>query len=145
MRILALDVGTKTIGVAVSDELRITSNGVKTIRRKSQKSDLSELEKIVGVYKPAEIVVGLPYREDGSLSKRGEAIEVFAKKIENRFKLPIIYIDESFSTLFAEKAMIEGDMSRKKRKKIIDKIAAVVILQDYLDSNKFEIGRIKCL
>ena len=134
MRILALDVGTKTIGVAVSDELRISSNGVKTIQRKSRKSDLNELQEIIDEYKPTEIVVGLPYREDGSLSKRGQDIEDFSKKIENRFKLPIIYVDESYSTVFAEKALIEADLSRKKRKKIIDKMAAVVILQGYLDS-----------
>ena len=136
MRILALDVGTKTIGVAVSDELRITSNGVKTIQRKSQKSDLSELEKIIGEYKPAEIVVGLPYREDGSLSQRGKDIEEFSIKIGNRFRLPIVYTDESFSTVFAENALIEADMSRKKRKKVIDKMAAVVILQSYLDTRE---------
>ncbi len=134
MRILALDVGTKTIGVAVSDELRISSNGVKTIQRKSIKSDMNELKEIIEEYIPAEIVVGLPYREDGSLSKRGQDIEDFSKKIENRFKLPIIYVDESYSTVFAEKALIEADLSRKKRKKIIDKMAAVVILQGYLDS-----------
>ena len=134
MRILALDVGTKTIGVAVSDELQISSNGVKTIQRKSRKSDLNELQEIIGEYKPTEIVVGLPYREDGSLSQRGRDIEDFSKKIGNRFKLPITYVDESFSTVFAEKALIEADLSRKKRKKIIDKMAAVVILQGYLNS-----------
>lgn len=136
MRILALDVGTKTIGVAVSDELQITSSGVKTIQRKSRKSDLNELEEIIDEYKPAEIVVGLPYREDGTLGKRGQDIEAFSVKIGNRFKLPVIYTDESFSTVFAEKALIEGDMSRKKRKKVIDKMAAVVILQGYLDSRE---------
>ncbi len=134
MRILALDVGTKTIGVAVSDELRISSNGVKTIQRKSIKSDMNELKEIIEEYIPAEIVVGLPYREDGSLGKRGQDIEEFSKKIENRFKLPVVYYDESYSTVFAEKALIEADLSRKKRKKIIDKMAAVVILQGYLDS-----------
>jgi len=134
MRILALDVGTKTIGVAVSDELRISSNGVKTIQRKSIKSDMNELKEIIEEYIPAEIVVGLPYREDGSLGKRGQDIEEFSKKIENRFKLPVVYYDESYSTVFAEKVLIEADLSRKKRKKIIDKMAAVVILQGYLDS-----------
>ena len=134
MRILALDVGTKTIGVAVSDELQISSNGVKTIQRKSIKSDMNELKEIIEEYIPAEIVVGLPYREDGSLGKRGQDIEEFSKKIENRFKLPVVYYDESYSTVFAEKALIEADLSRKKRKKIIDKMAAVVILQGYLDS-----------
>ena len=136
MRILALDVGTKTIGVAVSDELQITSNGVKTIQRKSRKNDLNELEEIIKEYKPSEIVVGLPYREDGSLSQRGKDIEEFSVKIGNRFKLPIVYVDESFSTVFAENALIEADLSRKKRKKVIDKMAAVVILQSYLETRE---------
>ena len=136
MRILALDVGTKTIGVAVSDELQISSNGVKTVQRKGLKSDFNELEEIFEEYKPVEIVVGLPYREDGSLSKRGKDIEEFSNKIETKFNIPIVYYDESFSTVFAEKALIEADVSRKKRKKIIDKMAAVVILQGYLDSKE---------
>ena len=136
MRILALDVGTKTIGVAVSDELQISSSGVKTIQRKSRKSDLNELEVIIDEYKPAEIVVGLPYREDGSLSQRGKDIEEFSIKVGKRFKLPVIYTDESFSTVFAEKVLIEADLSRKKRKKVIDKMAAVVILQGYLDTKE---------
>ncbi len=136
MRILALDVGTKTIGVAVSDELQISSNGVKTINRKSQKADLNELAKLIEEYKPSEIVVGLPYREDGTLGKRGQDIEAFSVKVGNRFKIPIVYFDESYSTVFAEKALIEADLSRKKRKKIIDKMAAVVILQGYLDSRE---------
>ena len=136
MRILALDVGTKTIGVAVSDELQISSSGIKTISRKSRKSDLNELQEIIEEYKPTEIVVGLPYREDGTLSQRGKDIEEFSIKIGNRFRLPIVYVDESFSTVFAEKALIEGDMSRKKRKKVIDKMAAVFILQGYLDSKE---------
>ncbi|MGI9535183.1 MAG: Holliday junction resolvase RuvX [Thermodesulfobacteriota bacterium] len=134
MRILALDIGTKTIGVAVSDELQLSSNGVKTIKRQSLRNDLNEIKKILDEYKPVEIVVGLPYREDGSLSKRGRDIEEFSKKIRDKFKLPVVYCDESYSTVFAEKALIEGDVSRKKRKKIIDKMAAVVILQGYLDS-----------
>ena len=136
MRILALDVGTKTIGVAVSDELQISSNGVKTINRKSQKADLNELAELIEEYKPIEIVVGLPYREDGTLGKRGQDIEAFSVKVGNRFKIPVKYYDESYSTVFAENALIEADLSRKKRKKIIDKMAAVVILQGYLDSRE---------
>ena len=136
MRILALDVGTKTIGVAVSDELQISSNGVKTINRKSQKADLNELAELIEEYKPSEIVVGLPYREDGTLGKRGQDIEAFSVKVGNRFKIPVVHYDESYSTVFAENALIEADLSRKKRKKIIDKMAAVVILQGYLDSRE---------
>lgn len=132
MRILSLDVGTKTIGVAVSDELKITANGVKTIKRKNESEDIKELKLIVREYEPEKLVVGLPYRMDGSLGERGKNIEIFAKKIESKLKLPIEFWDESFSTVNAEKALIEGNMSRKKRKKVIDKMAAVVILQDYL-------------
>ncbi len=132
MRILALDVGTKTIGVAVSDELKITANGVKTINRKNETNDINELKSLVGEYSPEKIVVGLPYRMDGSLGERGQNIEKFAKKIESKIKLPLEFWDESFSTVNAEKALIEGNMSRKKRKKVIDKMAAVIILQDYL-------------
>ncbi len=134
MRVLALDVGTKTIGVAVSDELKISSNGVKKIDRKDFKNDLNEIKKILDQYKPTEIVVGVPYREDGSLGARGIDIKKFAKKIENSFKIPVVYFDESYSTVIAERALIEADVSRKKRKKLIDKMAAVVILQDYLES-----------
>lgn len=134
MRVLALDVGTKTIGVAVSDELRISSNGVKKIDRTSLKNDLSEIKKIIDQYRPVEIVVGLPYREDGQLAARGVDIKKFSEKIENNFKIPIVYFDESYSTVTAEKALIEADVSRKKRKKVIDKMAAVVILREYLES-----------
>lgn len=132
MRIISLDVGTKTIGVAVSDELKITASGVKTIDRKNEKKDLEQLSIVLEEYKPEKIVVGLPYLIDGSLSERGKNIETFALKIQKRLNIPVEFWDESFSTVNAEKALIEGNMSRKKRKKVIDKMAAVVILQDYL-------------
>lgn len=134
MRILSLDVGTKTIGVAVSDELKITASGVKTIKRTVENKDLKELELVINEFKPEKIVIGLPYRIDGSLGERGKIIEKFARKIEKRFGISIEFWDESFSTVRAEKALIEGNMSRKKRKKVIDKMAAVVILQEYLTS-----------
>lgn len=137
MRTLALDVGTKTIGVAVSDELGITANGITTIRRKNLKSDLSELSAILEEYKPGEIVVGVPYLMDGSVNERGEQILKFSDKIAEAFSLPVIHWDESFSTVHAEEKLIEADMSRKKRKKIIDKIAAVFILQEYLESKRY--------
>jgi len=134
MRILALDVGTKTIGVAVSDELGITANGVKTLRRVTPKGDIQELKELVLEFKPAKILIGLPYNSDGSLSKRGEQILKFSKQIENSLSIPIVYWDESFSTVNAEKYLLEANLSRKKRKKVIDKMAAVYILKEYLDS-----------
>ncbi|MEE9214415.1 MAG: Holliday junction resolvase RuvX [Thermodesulfobacteriota bacterium] len=134
MRILALDVGTKTIGVAVSDELGITANGVKTLKRVTPKGDIQELKELVVEFKPAKILIGLPYNSDGSLSKRGEQILRFSKQIENSLSIPIVYWDESFSTVNAEKYLLEANLSRKKRKKVIDKMAAVYILKEYLDS-----------
>ncbi len=134
MRILALDVGTKTIGVAVSDELGITANGVKTLKRITAKGDIQELKELVVEFKPAKILIGLPYNSDGSLSKRGEQILRFSKQIENSLSIPIVYWDESFSTVNAEKYLLEANLSRKKRKKVIDKMAAVYILKEYLDS-----------
>ena len=137
MRTLALDVGTKTIGVAVSDELGITANGITTIQRKGLKSDLDELSFIIEEYKPSEIVVGVPYLMDGSVNERGDQILKFSDKIAEAFSLPVVHWDESFSTVHAEKKLIESNMSRKKRKKVIDKIAAVFILQEYLESKRY--------
>jgi len=137
LRTLALDVGTKTIGIAVSDELGITANGITTIQRKSLKEDLSELDNLLKEYKPGEILVGVPYQMDGSVSKRGEQILQFADKIKAAFELPVVFWDESYSTVNAEKKLIEGNMSRKKRKKVIDKVAAVFILQEYLESKRY--------
>ena len=136
MRILALDVGTKTIGVAISDELGITANGVTTIIRKGLKRDMEELKKIVDEYCPEEIVVGVPYQMDGSLTVRGDRILFLAEKIKAAFSLPVEYWDESYSTVNAEKVLIRADVSRKKRKKVIDKMAAVFILQEYLESKR---------
>lgn len=140
MRTLALDVGTKTIGVAVSDELGITANGITTIKRKGLKQDLNELDEIVKEYRPGEILVGLPYQTDGSLSEQGQQILSFAEKIREAFSLSIEFWDESFSTVHAEEKLIEANMSRKKRKKVIDKIAAVFILQEYLESKRYLSG-----
>ena len=137
MRTLALDVGTKTIGVAVSDELGITANGVTTIQRTNQKRDLGELEALINEYKPGEILVGVPYQPDGNVGERGEQILKFAEKIKSVFRLPVIYWDESYSTVNAEKKLIEANMSRKKRKRVIDKMAAVYILQEYLESKGY--------
>ena len=133
MRIIALDVGTKTIGVAVSDELQITASGLKTILRKPGKDDISELKKITDEYEPGIIVIGVPYNTDGTVGERGRLIIEFSKRVEKSLKLPVELWDESFSTVNAEKVLIEADLSRKKRKKVIDKMAAVMILQGYLN------------
>ena len=134
MRILALDVGTKTIGVAISDELGITANGVTTIMRKNVSYDTDEVKKLVDSLEPSEIVVGIPYDMNGEITKRGEEIMRFARKLGESLDLPINYWDESFSTVNAENVLIDANVGRKKRKKVIDKMAAVFILEEYLRS-----------
>ncbi len=131
-RTLSLDIGTKTIGVAVSDELGITANGVAVISRENEKKDLAELQNIVDRYRPLRIVVGIPYGEDGSLGNRAKAIKKFSKRIENILGTEIAYWDESFSTKTAEQTLIEAGVGRKKRKTVIDKMAATIILKEYL-------------
>ncbi len=134
MKTIALDVGTKTIGVAVSDDLGITANGLDVIRRKDEKSDMDSLGVFVKEHKPERIVVGIPLNADGSLGKRGLDIKRFSESVGGYFGIETVLWDESFSTVEAEKVMIKADMGRKRRKKVVDKIAAVVILREYLDS-----------
>lgn len=131
-RIISLDIGTRTIGVAVSDELGITANAVCTIRRENEKKDLAQLRDIVEQYSPREILVGIPYNQDGSLGSRAKGIKKFSESIRDSLGLPVKYWDESFSTKTAEKTLIEAGMGRKKRKTVIDKMAATVILEEYL-------------
>ena len=131
-RTISLDIGTKTIGVAVSDELGITANGVCTISRENEKKDLARLRDIIERYSPREILVGIPYGQDGSLGSRAKGIKKFSERIRNSLGLPVKYWDESFSTKTAEQALIEAGMGRRKRKTVIDKMAATVILEEYL-------------
>ena len=138
MRILALDVGTKTIGVAVSDELGIAAHGITTIKRSDLRRDLEALRRIIDEYNPSEILVGVPYNVNGSVGRRGEAILKFAEEIKQTFPVPVKLWDESFTTVEAEKVLIEADLSRRKRKKVIDKMAAVFILEGYLDHKRNE-------
>lgn len=133
MRILGLDIGAKRIGVAISDGLGITAQGLDTILRE----DTVSLEKIVEANDVIEIVVGLPLNMNGTKGERAEDAILFADKLKERFSLPVKMWDERLSTLYAEKEMIKGDLSRRKRKSLSDKIAAQLILQSYLDSRKF--------
>lgn len=134
MRILGLDIGDRTIGVAVSDPLGFTAQGVTTIRRKSNEKDLEELKKICDEYKVETIVSGLPKNMNGTLGPQSEKVIGFCKLIEETIKLPIKMWDERLTTVAAHRVMLEGDLSRSKRKKIVDKMAAMYILQGYLDS-----------
>ena len=136
LRSLALDVGDKTIGIAASDLLGLTAQGVKTIRRTSIKSDLEELGKVISQFDAKILVIGLPKNMNGTEGERCEIVRDFAAKVQKKFsEVKQIFWDERLSTVAAEKFLIDAaDVSRKKRKKIIDKMAAVYILQGYLDS-----------
>lgn len=133
MRIMGLDLGSKTIGVAVSDEMGFSAQPITVIRRKGLKQDLTELAALIDQYEVTSIVLGLPRNMDGSMGPQAEKSKVFGAKLEEEFQLKIDYWDERLTTVSAERVLLEGDVSRAKRKKVIDKVAASLILQGYLD------------
>jgi putative holliday junction resolvase len=133
MRTLGIDFGTKTIGLAVSDATGLISHGIGIVSCKNLKHDLRELQKKIEEYEVKKIVVGLPKNMDGSLGKSAQQVLVFVEKLKNRFALPVDTWDERLSTVEAERVLIHADTSRSKRKKVIDKVAATIILQGYLD------------
>ncbi len=133
MRILGLDIGSKTIGVAISDPLGWTAQGITTIRRTNKENDLEEVKKICKEYSVETIVIGLPKNMNGSIGESGERVLEFSNQIKEYTGLKVEMWDERLTTVAAHKAMIEADLSRSKRKKIVDKIAAIYILQGYLD------------
>lgn len=135
MRILALDVGDKTIGVAASDLLLFTAQGIEVIRRTSLEKDFVRLGELITLYEVQTIIVGLPKNMNGTIGPRGELMQQFADKLQEFFPHTKVKLwDERLSTVSATKALIAADVSRAKRKKVIDKMAAVFILQGYLDS-----------
>jgi putative Holliday junction resolvase len=134
MRILGLDVGSKTIGVAVSDELNLIAQGVTTLKRKGKRLDIKELLRMIEDLKVEKVVVGLPKNMNGSLGPSAKMVLSLAEELKKFVDLPIITWDERLSTVAAQKALLEADVSRKKRKQVVDKVAALLILQGYLDS-----------
>jgi putative holliday junction resolvase len=138
MRSMGLDVGSKTVGVALSDELGWTAQGLETIRINEEEKEFGfdQLGKIIKEYDVSTIVVGLPKNMNGTIGPRGEASQFFAGELERLFGLPVVLWDERLTTIAAERVLLEADVSRKKRKKVIDKMAASMILQGYLDSRK---------
>lgn len=133
MRILGLDVGQKTIGVAVSDPLGFTAQGVTTIRRKNREEDINELKKICSEYTVEKIVIGLPKNMNNTIGFAGEKVLEFSEIIKQNVCEDVEMWDERLTTVAAHRAMLEADLSRTKRKKIVDKMAASYILQGYLD------------
>jgi len=137
MRIMALDVGSRTIGIACSDALLMTAQGIETIRRTSLENDFNRLRELISEYEVHELVVGMPKNMNGTKGDRAEKTEEFVEKMKAVIDLPVTFWDERLSTVMAERQLIAADVRRKKRKGVIDKMAAVVILQGYLDRLQF--------
>ena len=145
MKIIALDVGDKTIGVAVSDDLLLTGQGITTIQRVGIRKDTGKIIDMIREYKADTVIIGLPRRLDGTDSPQTEKVYEFRHRLENKLlslgmskDVKVDYQDERLTTVMAEKVLIEADLSRKRRKEVIDKQAAVLILQGYLDKLAFQ-------
>lgn len=137
MRILGLDVGSKTVGVAVSDLMGWTAQGIEIIpiNEAVGQFGFERLKELITIYEVDKIVIGLPKNMNNSIGPRAEASLTYGRMVEETFGLPVDFVDERLTTVQAEKMLInEGNVSRKKRKKVIDKLAAVILLQNYLDS-----------
>ncbi|MDO4534805.1 MAG: Holliday junction resolvase RuvX [Clostridium perfringens] len=133
MRILGLDIGTKTVGVAISDPLGWTAQGITTVRRKNYTKDMEEIKKICDEYGVETIVAGMPKNMNGTIGPSGEMVKEFCEKLKEVVNIKIEFWDERLTTVAAHRAMLEADLSRSKRNKIVDKVAATYILQGYLD------------
>jgi putative Holliday junction resolvase len=136
MRILGLDVGSKTVGVSLSDAFGWTAQGLKTIQINEDKGEygFEEIGTLIKENEVSKVVVGLPKNMNGTIGPRGEASQFYADELNKRFGVPVVLWDERLTTVAAERVLLEADVSRKKRKKVIDKMAASMILQGYLDS-----------
>lgn len=134
---MGLDYGQATVGVAVSDELLLTAQGIEVIRRKEEnklRQTLQRIEALIKEYDVELIVLGYPKNMNNTIGERAEKSEQFKEMLQRRTNLPVVLWDERLTTVSAHNAMIEGNVRREKRAKVVDKVAAVLILQGYLDS-----------
>ncbi len=131
---MGLDVGTKTIGIAIADELGFSAQPITTVRRKNIKADLANVGALITEYNVTQLVVGLALNMNGTEGPRAELCRKFGNAISNESKLPVIYWDERLTSVAAERALIDADVSRAKRKEVVDQVAAVLILQGWLDA-----------
>src|SRR5271165_3673602 len=135
-RILALDFGSKTIGLAVSDELGVTAQGLPTLRRSNKRNDLDHLRRVIRQYDVSEIVMGLPLRMSGSEGIQSEKVQAFAEELRRKFKLPVHLFDERLTSVEANRLLRETDMSIRRRAEVVDQLAAALILQSFLEFRK---------
>jgi putative Holliday junction resolvase len=133
VRIIGLDIGDKRIGVAISDHMGWTAQGLETIENTGKNAVHAKLQRIIDEYKPDKIIIGLPLNMNGSEGYRAELVKKFGEDIKTFYPGEIIYWDERLTTVSAHRAMIDGGVRRKKRKQKVDQIAAILILQNYLD------------
>ena len=131
-RILALDVGTQRIGLAITDELGLIAHPLTVIKRKNDIQALQEIKKIIKEQKVKKIVVGMPYNFQGEIGTMGKKVVAFIEKLKTITDVPLIFWDESFTTTEAETVLIKADLSRRRRKKVVDKLAATLILESFL-------------
>ena len=132
-RVLALDIGSKRIGVAVSDELGLAAHGLETVRARPLEAALEVLQQLVRDYKIEEIVIGLPVNMDGTSGSGVEAVREVSRRLEEALPVRVHFVDERMTSSQAERVLLEGNVSREKRKNVRDKLAAVLILQSFLD------------
>jgi putative Holliday junction resolvase len=135
-RILALDVGSRTIGLAISDELGVTAQGLPTYRRSNKRSDLDYLRRLIRQHGIQELVMGLPLRMSGMEGIQAEKMQIFAEELRHKFKLPVHLFDERLTSVEANRLLRETDMSIRRRAEVVDRLAAVLILQAFLEFRK---------
>ncbi len=135
-RILALDFGSKSIGLAVTDELGLTAQGLPTLRRSNKRNDLDHLRRVIRQYGVRELVMGLPLRMSGSEGIQAEKVQAFAEELRRKFKLQVHLFDERLTSVEANRLLRETDMSIKRRAEVVDQLAAVLILQSFLECRK---------
>jgi putative Holliday junction resolvase len=136
MRTMGLDVGTKTVGVAVSDGLGLTAQAITTVRRTNLKADLAALTELAREHEVSRVVVGLPLNMDGTEGPRAEASRKFAEAVGQALGVPVEFWDERLSTVAAERTLLEADLTRARRRQVIDQVAAQFILQGWLDARR---------
>ncbi|MFZ1009157.1 MAG: Holliday junction resolvase RuvX [Candidatus Sulfotelmatobacter sp.] len=139
-RVLGLDVGSRRIGMAVTDPLGITAQGIETLQRRNKRTDLALLEQVIRKYDVREIVVGLPLRMSGAEGTQAEKMQVFAEELRRRFRLPVHLWDERLTSAEANRLLRETELSIDRRAKAVDRMAAVLILQGWMEKRTFAAG-----
>ena len=139
-RVIAIDLGTRRIGVAMTDGLGLTAQPLETIPRRGGQRDLDAIAALVSAHGAARIVLGLPLDPDGEPGRAAKSVEAFAARLRGAVTVPVELCDESFSTVEAEEVLLRADLSRARRKQVVDRLAAAVILQRWLDGRKDQTG-----